>query len=47
VDEIKTKILGGSCSSYGRGEVYTWNWCGTLRVKEHLEETGLDEEIML
>jgi len=47
VIKIQKKIVGGSCSMYGRGEVYSWYWWGSLSEKDHLEELGLDEEIIL
>jgi len=30
-----------------RGEVHTGIWRGTLRVRDHLEELGVDERIIL
>jgi hypothetical protein len=28
-------------------EVYTWFWWGNLRERDHLEDPGIDERIML
>jgi hypothetical protein len=32
---------------WGRGEMYAGFWCGNLREKDHLRETGLDWRIIL
>jgi hypothetical protein len=34
-------------SAYGGGETYTGFWWGNLRVRDHLEETGVDGRIIL
>jgi len=40
--------MDGTCSTYeGRGDVYTGFWWGNLRERDHLEEPGLDERIIL
>jgi len=40
--------MGGACSAYGaRGEVYTGFWWGNLRVRDNLEDTGVDGRIIL
>jgi len=31
----------------GRGEVYTRFWCGNLRERYHLEDSGVDGRIIL
>jgi hypothetical protein len=32
---------------WGRGEVYTWLWWGSLRERDHLEDPGIVERIVL
>jgi len=40
--------IGGACSTYGwRGEVYTGFWWGNMRVRDHLEEPGVNGRIIL
>jgi len=40
--------MGGACGTYvGGGEVCTGFWCGNLRGKDHLEDPGVDETIIL
>jgi len=40
--------MGGACSTYlGRTEAYTGFRWGNLRVKDHLEDPGLDGRIIL
>jgi hypothetical protein len=33
--------------AWGRGEVYTGFWRGDLRERDHLENPGVDERIIL
>jgi hypothetical protein len=35
-----------ACSTYG-GEVHTGFWLGNLRERDHLEDPGVDERIIL
>jgi len=36
--------MDGPCSTYGgRGEVQTEFWCANLRVRDYLEDPGVDE----
>ena len=45
---IKSRTAGGGCSSYGgRGEVHTGFWWGNLRKRDHLEDPGVEERILL
>jgi hypothetical protein len=40
--------MGGACSTYGgRGEAYTGFWWGNVRERDHLENLGVDEKILL
>jgi hypothetical protein len=41
--------MGRVCSVYGErsGEVYTGFWWRTLRERDHLEDPGIDERIIL
>jgi len=32
---------------WGRGEVHTGFWCGDLKVRDHLEDPGVDRMIIL
>ena len=42
------RVGGGACSSYGgRGEVHTGFWWGNLRKRDHLEDPGVEERILL
>jgi hypothetical protein len=34
--------MGGACSTYGRGL-----WYGTLRIRDHFEDPGVDGRIIL
>jgi len=43
-DEIEKK-MGGACS--GKGEVHTGFWWGNLRKRDHMEDPGIDERIIL
>jgi len=38
--------VGGTCISYG-GEVHTGFWCGNLRKRDSLKESGVDVRIIL
>jgi hypothetical protein len=31
----------------GKGEAYTWLWCGNLRERDHWEDTGTGRKIIL
>jgi hypothetical protein len=37
----------GHVACLGRGEVYIRFWCGKLRLRDHLEDLGVDGRIML
>ena len=39
--------MDGSCSTYGGAEVYAGFWWGNLRGRDHLEDQGIDERIIL
>jgi len=39
--------MGGTCSAYGEGEVYTGFWWGNLRVRDHLVDPDVDGRIIL
>jgi len=40
--------MGGACSTYGgRGEVHARFWWGNPRERDHLEDPGVDEIIVL
>jgi len=40
--------MGWSCSEYlRRGEAYTGVWWGNLRVRDHLEDPGVNGRIIL
>jgi hypothetical protein len=40
--------MGGACSTYVvRGEVYTGVWWGILKERDHLENPGVDDRIIL
>jgi hypothetical protein len=39
--------MGGTCSTYGRGEVHTKFWWGNLRKRDLLEDPDLDGRIIL
>ena len=40
--------MGGACSTYGgRREVHAGFWWGNLKEREHFEDTGVDERIIL
>ena len=36
-----------SVARMGRGDVYTGFWWGNLRERDHLEDPGVDERIIL
>jgi len=36
--------MGGACSIWVRGEVYTGFWWGNLRERDHLGDPGIDGE---
>jgi hypothetical protein len=44
-DQIKNNEKGGECSTYGRQERCIW-W-GDLTERDHLEDLGVDERIIL
>jgi hypothetical protein len=35
------------CGAYGRGKVHTGFWWGDPRERDHLEDLGVDERIIL
>jgi len=39
--------MGGACSMYGKGEVYTEFLWGNLWERDHLEVSGVDWSIIL
>jgi hypothetical protein len=40
--------MGGACSAYGgSGEAYVALWWGNLRVRDHMEDPGVDGRIRL
>jgi hypothetical protein len=40
--------MGGKCSTYGGGgKVHTEFWWGDLKERDHLENLGADERIIL
>ena len=45
-NRIKNNEMGGACSTYG-GEAHTGFWWGSLREGDHLEDAGVDREIIL
>jgi hypothetical protein len=46
-DKIENNEMGGACSSYERGEVYTGFWCGTLCEIDHGRDPDVDGRIIL
>ena len=47
VIKSRRKFWAGHLTRKGRVEVCTWYWWGSLREKNHLEDLGLDERIIL
>jgi hypothetical protein len=45
-DQIENNEVDGACSTYG-GEVYTGFWWENLRVRDHVEDPGVDGRIIL
>jgi len=39
--------MGGACSTYEGGEVFTAFWWGNLRERDHSEDPGVDGSIIL
>jgi hypothetical protein len=40
--------MGGACSTYGRGErCFQVLWWGDLRERDHLEDPGVEERIIM
>jgi len=40
--------IGEACNAYGgRGETYTWFWCGNLRERGHFGDPGVDGKLIL
>jgi hypothetical protein len=39
--------MGGACSTYGKGEVCTGFWWGSLRERDRWGDQGVDGRIML
>jgi len=46
-DQIDKNEMGGECSTYGVGELYTGFWWENLRERDRLEDPGLDGRIIL
>jgi len=46
-DQIQKNEMGGACSAYGGGEVYTGFWWGNLREKHHFEDPDVYVRIIL
>jgi len=46
-DQIKKNEMGGTCSTYGKGELLTKFWWGNLMERDHLENMGVDGSIIL
>jgi hypothetical protein len=41
-------VMGGECSTYGgRGDVHTGFCCGTVRRRDHLEDSGVDGRVKI
>ena len=41
-------MMGGACSTYGgKAEVYAGFWWGNLRERDHFEDPGVNERIIL
>ena len=45
-DHIKINDMGGTCSTYGGGEVRTVFWWGNMRERDHLGDPGVDGRII-
>jgi hypothetical protein len=39
--------MGGACSAYGEGEVFTGFWLGNLRERDHWGDPVVDGRIVL
>jgi len=39
--------MGGACSTYRGGKVYTGFWWGNLKERDHLEDPVVNERIIL
>jgi len=41
-------MMGGECSTYGgRGDVHTGFCCGTVRRRDHLEDSGVEGRVKI
>jgi hypothetical protein len=45
-DKIENE-MGGACSTYGRGKVYTGFWWRNLMEKDHFEDPGVGGNIKI
>jgi len=46
-DKIEKNEMGGACRAYEVGEAYTGFWWGSLRVRHHWTDSGIDGRIIL
>jgi len=38
----KSKRIGGECNTHGREELHGGFWCGNMRERDHMEDSGVD-----
>jgi hypothetical protein len=46
-DQIVKNEMGRACRTYGENEAYTGFWWGNLSERDHLQDPGVDERIIL
>jgi hypothetical protein len=46
-DQIERNEIGGEYSTYGESKAYIGFWWGKLRERDHLEDPGINERIIL